>query len=71
MQTLGEHGRGDQLVFRCFLVEFLVRVLIEKNKVVGLLLDLESPIAKKAGFRMLVQVMVHASRSHVTFITTV
>lgn len=40
VQSLRENRRGNELVLRSFFVQLLVRVLIKKNKVIRLLLDL-------------------------------
>lgn len=42
VQTLSEDRRSNKFVLRHFLVQLIVSVLVEKNKVVGLLLDLHS-----------------------------
>ena len=49
VQTLGEHGGRDQLVLGRFLVQLLVRVLVEQNEVVGLLLDLRTETSRGGG----------------------
>lgn len=40
MQSLRQDGRSDQLILRGFLVQLLVSVLVEKDQVVRLLLNL-------------------------------